>query len=47
MEDIRNDYQHEISTVRHDKSLTKEERKQKLRNLKHSREDAIIELCSR
>ncbi len=43
IEDIRNDFKHEISTVKHDESLMKAERKQKIRDLKHSREDAIIE----
>ena len=40
---IRNDYGHEISEIRHDKSISKAERKQKIRDLKHERENAIID----
>jgi hypothetical protein len=43
IEDIENDYQYQISTVRHDKDLPKQERKQKIRDLKHEREDAIVQ----
>jgi hypothetical protein len=43
IEDIKNEFQYKISTVRNDKSLTKDERKQQIRELRHSREDAIIE----
>jgi len=43
IDDIKNDFKYQISTVKHDKSLTKDERKQKVRDLKHQREDAIIE----
>src|SRR4051794_4813237 len=43
IEDIKNDYSYRISTVKKDKSLPKDERKQKVRDLKHEREDAIIE----
>ncbi|WP_018615630.1 hypothetical protein [Segetibacter koreensis] len=43
IEDIKNDFSYQISTVKHDKSLAKDERKQKVRDLKHQREDAIIE----
>jgi len=43
IEDIKNDYSYQISSAKHDKSLAKEERKQKVRDLKHEREDAIIE----
>lgn len=43
IDDIKNEYSHRISSVKHDKSLTKDERKQKVRDLKHEREDAIIE----
>ncbi len=42
IEDIRNDFKHEISTVKNDESLSKAERKQKVRDLKHGRENAII-----
>src|SRR3954454_1337485 len=43
IEDIKNDFQYQISSVKHDKSLAKDVRKQKVRDLKHEREDAIIE----
>lgn len=43
IEDIKNDYSYHISSVKHDKSFPKDERKQKVRDLKHQREDAIIE----
>ncbi len=43
IEDIKNDYGYQISSVKHDESLSKDERKQKVRDLKHQREDAIIE----
>ncbi|MGN6615617.1 MAG: hypothetical protein ACTHJ5_00450 [Ilyomonas sp.] len=43
IEKINNDYQHDISTVRHDKSLTKTERKKEIRDLRHERNNAIIE----
>lgn len=42
IEQIRNDFGHEISTVRHDDNLTKGEKKQKIRDLKHERKNAII-----
>lgn len=43
IEDIKNDFQYQISSLKHDKSLAKDVRKQKMRDLKHQREDAIIE----
>ena len=43
IEDIKNEYEYKIDTVKDDKSLTKDERKQKVRDLKHQREDEIIE----
>jgi hypothetical protein len=43
LEDIQNDYQYQISTVRHDKNLARQERKQKIRDLKHQREDAVVQ----
>ena len=43
IEDIKNDYSYKISSAKHDKSLTKDERKQRVRDLKHEREDVIIE----
>lgn len=44
IEGIKNDFQYQISTVKHDKSLAKDDRKQKVRDLKHQREEAIIEV---
>jgi hypothetical protein len=41
IEDIRNDYQDRIWAVKHDKSLPKQERKARVRQLKHDREAAI------
>jgi len=43
IEDIKNDFKYQISTVKHDKSLAKDVRKQKVRDLKHEREDAILD----
>lgn len=43
IEKIKSDYSHEISSLRHDKSISKSERKHAIRDLKHSRENAIIE----
>ena len=43
IERIKSDYGHELSDVRHDKSISKQERKQKIRDIKHDRENAIIE----
>ena len=42
-EEIRNDYQDKIWSVRHDKSLSRQERKAKVHELKHERNDAILE----
>lgn len=42
VEEINNDYQHRIATVRHDKSISRAERKQEIRDLRHERNDAII-----
>jgi hypothetical protein len=43
VEDIKNDYQAQISDTRHDKSITGKERRQKIRSLKHDRDQAIIQ----
>lgn len=43
IDDIKNEFKFKISTVRKDKNLSKDERKQQIRDLKHQREDAIIE----
>jgi hypothetical protein len=42
VEQIRNDYHYEIVTVRHDQSLSKSERRQKIRDLKRERDNAVI-----
>lgn len=42
IEQIKSDYHHEIVDTRHDNSLSKSERKQKIRDIKHERDDAII-----
>ncbi|MBK5272160.1 MAG: hypothetical protein JJE22_14215 [Bacteroidia bacterium] len=41
--DIRNDYQDKIWSARHDKSLSKTERKATIQQLKHQRDQAINE----
>ena len=41
IEDIRKDYQDKIWSVKHDKDLSGKERRQKVRELKHEREDVI------
>jgi hypothetical protein len=43
IEDIKEEYSYKISSVKDDKTLSKDERKQKVRDLKHERDDAIIE----
>jgi len=43
IDDIRSDYSHQIKDVRHDKSLTRSERKQKIRDLKFEREKEITQ----
>ena len=43
IEDIKNEYDYRIDTAKDDKSLTKDQRKQLVRDLKHEREDKIIE----
>ena len=43
IEDIKEDYDYQIDSVKDDKSLSKDERKQKVRDLKHLRENAISE----
>lgn len=42
IEQIRGDFRHEITEVRHDKSITKSERKKRIRQLKHERDNAIL-----
>ena len=41
IDQIRSDFSHEISSVRHDKTISKSDRKQKIRDLKHERESEI------
>jgi hypothetical protein len=43
IEQITNDYHHEIAEVRHDDTLSKAERKQKIRDLRHERQSNIID----
>ncbi|MCW3105507.1 MAG: hypothetical protein JWQ09_13 [Segetibacter sp.] len=43
IEDIKNDYDYQISSVKHDKTLSKDERKQKVRDLKHQKDQEIID----
>ena len=43
VEDIKEEYDYKIDAGKDDKSLSKDERKQKVRDLKHERDDAIIE----
>jgi len=43
IEQLRNDYAYEISSVRHDETISKTERKKRIRDLKHERKNAIIE----
>ncbi len=40
---IRNQYSYQIANVRHDKSLSRPERKNKIRQLKYERDQAIID----
>lgn len=41
--DIKNDYQDKIWSARHDKNLTRKERKSTIQQLKHERDEAIIQ----
>lgn len=41
--DIKNDYQQKISAAKDDKSISRSERRQAVRDLKHDRDQAIIE----
>ena len=43
IEEIDNEYDYKISSVKDDKSLSKDERKQKVRDLKHQKEQDIID----
>ena len=43
IEDIKNDYQEKIWAARHDNSLSHKERRQEVRQLKHDRDQEIID----
>jgi hypothetical protein len=43
IEDIMEEYDYKIDSTKHDKSLSKDDRKQKVRDLKHEKENAIID----
>jgi hypothetical protein len=43
IEDIKNEYKYRIDNVKDDNSLSKDEKKQKVRDLKHQRDDEIID----
>jgi hypothetical protein len=43
IEDIKNDYQDRIWGAKHDNSLSPKERRQEVRQLKHDRDQAIID----
>jgi len=43
IDQINNDYHHEIAEVRHDKTLSKSERKDKIRDLRHEKQSSIID----
>jgi hypothetical protein len=44
IEDIKSDYKDKIWSAKHDTSLTHKERRQKVRELKHQRDNAIDDL---
>lgn len=43
IEEINSDFHHDIADVRHDHSLSKEERKQKIRDLRNEKSQSIID----
>ncbi len=43
IEQIKNDYHHQIADVRHDKSLSSAERRAQIRDLRSERENSILE----
>jgi len=43
IQEINNDYNHQIWEVRHDKSIKRKERKKQIHELEHDREKAIIQ----
>jgi hypothetical protein len=44
IQDIKNDYKDKIWSAKHDSSLAKKDRRQKIRELKHERDNAINDL---
>ena len=43
IQQISNDYRHDIADVRHDKTLSSTERKQAIRDLRHKKQNSIID----
>ena len=43
IQEISNDFNHEIWTVKHDKSIKRKERKKRIHELEHDRDKAIIQ----
>jgi len=43
IQDIQNDYKHQIWSVRHDESLSRRDRRQKVHDLKHERDSEILQ----
>ena len=43
IEDIQNDYKEKIWAARHDKSVPRKERRQNIHELKHDRDEAIVQ----
>ena len=43
IEDIKNDYEEKIWSARHDKTISGKERRKEVRELKHDRDQAIID----
>jgi hypothetical protein len=43
IQEIRNDYRHLIRDARHDKSVSRSDRRAKISSLKHDRDEAVIQ----
>lgn len=43
IEEVNNDFHHDIADVRHDKSLSTGERKQKIRDLRREKDNSIVD----
>ena len=43
IEEINNNFHHDIADVRHDKSLSGDERRQQIRDLRHEKENSITD----